>query len=297
MSALKLKFTFVVFLTIFSRNYVFAQLISNKGFVQESLYIKSAVLGRDIKYSVYLPYDYYSSNRLYPVLYLLHGYTDNEITWIQNGEVQITADKLITNKESVPLIIIMPDGGLTWYINNYNDSIRYEDAFFLDFMPTIEKTYRIRFDKKFRAIGGLSMGGYGALLYSFKHPDVFSGCIAFSAAIRNDSLMIKRLKIGESNSVICYGKLKGDTLPENWKRNSLLNLAISTPFEKLCSVKYYIDCGDKDALIYGNSLLNFILNDRQVPHEFRVRKGKHEWIYWRNGLKDGLEFINLIFNR
>lgn len=293
---MKLKQVFIVGSIILSRCLICAQAITDRGIVKESLTVKSAVLGRDIRYSVYLPSDYYSSNRLYPVLYLLHGYTDDETTWIQNGEVQITADKLITKRELVPLIIIMPDGGLTWYINNYSDSIRYEDAFFLDFMPTIEKVYRIRSDKKFRAIGGLSMGGYGALLYSFKHPDIFSGCIAFSAAVRNDSLMIKRLKIGESNSVICYGKLRGDSLPENWKINSLLDLAKSTPYEKLSSVKYYIDCGDKDALIYGNSLLNFILNDRQVPHEFRVRNGKHEWIYWRNSIKEGLDFLNLIFN-
>jgi len=293
---MKLKQLFIVGSIILSRCFICAQANTDRGIVKESLTVKSAVLGRDIRYSVYLPSDYYSSNRLYPVLYLLHGYTDDETTWIQNGEVQITADKLITKRELVPLIIIMPDGGLTWYINNYSDSIRYEDAFFLDFMPTIEKVYRIRSDKKFRAIGGLSMGGYGALLYSFKHPDIFSGCIAFSAAVRNDSLMIKRLKIGESNSVICYGKLRGDSLPENWKINSLLDLAKSTPYEKLSSVKYYIDCGDKDALIYGNSLLNFILNDRQVPHEFRVRNGKHEWIYWRNSIKEGLDFLNLIFN-
>jgi S-formylglutathione hydrolase FrmB len=274
-----------------------AQTPCNKGIVKESLSVKSKVLGHDIKYSVYLPADYYSSNRSYPVLYLLHGYTDNETSWIQFGEVNSTADKLIANREASPMIIVMPDAGLSWYINNFNDSVRFEDAFFSEFIPTIEKTYRIRAKKEFRAIGGLSMGGYGSMLYTLKHPDMFIACLPFSAAIRNDSLMIKRLQIGESSSNKCYGKMKGDTLPETWKKNSVLELAATLPLSQMNSVKYYIDCGDKDDLFFGNSLLHLVLKQREVPHEFRVRGGKHEWAYWRQSIEDGLKFISPIFNR
>jgi S-formylglutathione hydrolase FrmB len=274
-----------------------AQTPCSKGTVLESLSVKSKILGHDIKYSVYLPSDYYSSKRLYPVLYLLHGYTDNETSWIQFGEVNITADKLIENREAAPMIIVMPDAGLSWYINNYNDSIRYEDAFFSEFLPTIEKTYRIREQKEFRAIGGLSMGGYGSILYALKHPEMFVACLPFSAAIRNDSLMFKRLQIGESSSNKCYGKMNGDTLPETWNKNNVLKLAASLPLDQLKSTKYYIDCGDKDDLFYGNSLLHLVLKQRGVPHEFRVRGGKHEWAYWRQSIEDGLKFVSPIFNR
>ena len=288
-------FIFAIFLLAFG--IVDAQNRDFKGTVQESLAVKSTILRQDIKYSVYLPPDYSTSNRSYPVLYLLHGSSDNEVSWIQFGEINTTADKMISNGESAPLIIVMPDAGLTYYINNYNDSIRYEDAFFSEFIPTIEKTYRIRGVKEFRAISGLSMGGYRSLLYALKHPDMFTACLAFSAAVRNDSLMIKRLRLGEGNSIACYGKLKGDTLPETWRKNSILDLATRLPLSHLNSVKYYIDCGDKDERILGNSLLNFTLNTRKVPHEFRVRDGNHNWTYWRQSIEDGLKFLNPMFRR
>jgi S-formylglutathione hydrolase FrmB len=109
--------------------------------------------------------------------------------------------------------------------------------------------------------------------------------------------MIKRLKLGESSSKECYGKLKGDTLPETWKKNSVLELAASLPPDQINSVKYYIDCGDKDYLFFGNSMLHLVLINRKVPHEFRVRGGEHEWIYWRKSIEDGLKFLSPIFNR
>lgn len=276
-----------------------AQSESENGIVNESLTIKSKILGRDIKYSVYLPSGYFTSSRSYPVLYLLHGYTDNETSWIQFGEVNTIADKLITAGKCPPMIIVMPDGGLTWYINNFNKTECYEDAFFNEFIPEIEKTYRIRAEKEFRAIGGNSMGGYGSLLYAFNHPDVFAACLPFSAAILNDSLMVKRLRIGESNSNKCYGTLNGDgdILPESWKTYSVLGLASTLPLANLNSTNYYMDCGDKDKFVFGNSLLNFILNDRQIPHEFRVRGGVHGWVYWRGSIEDGLKYLGPVFHR
>jgi S-formylglutathione hydrolase FrmB len=291
------KLCLILSIILLSFKFVSAQSPCDKGSVMESLSVKSKILGHDIKYSVYLPSDYNSSNRSYPVLYLLHGYSDNETSWIQFGEVNLTADRLIKNGEASSMIIVMPDAGLTWYINSYNDSVRYEDAFFSEFIPTIEKTYRIRAKKEFRAIGGLSMGGYGSMLYALKHPDMFVACLPFSAAIRNDSLMIKRLKLGESNSIVCYGKLKGYNLPETWKKNSILDLADSLPLSQLNSVKYYIDCGDKDNLLFGNSLLHMVLMYRDVPHEFRVRGGRHEWTYWRQSIEDGLKFVSVQFSR
>ncbi|MFA6946015.1 MAG: alpha/beta hydrolase-fold protein, partial [Pedobacter sp.] len=176
-------------------------------------------------------------------------------------------------------------------------SIRDEDAFFSEFIPTIEKTYRIRASKQFRAIGGNSMGGYGTLLYILKHPDMFVACLPFSAAVRNDSIMEGRLRSGEGNSNVCYGKLDGNALPDTWKKNSVLKLATTLPVNQLNSVKYYIDCGDKDYLAFGNSLLHIVLIDRKVNHEFRVRGGEHTWGYWRQSIEDGLKFLNPLFHR
>jgi len=270
-----------------------------QGIVLENKSMKSKILGDSVKYSVFLPADYQTSTRSYPVLYLLHGYTDNEISWVQFGEVNRIADNAILKGEAAPMVIIMPDAGLSWYVNNYTGKVKYEDMFFNEFIPFIEKAYRIRINKEFRAIGGLSMGGYGALLYAMKHPDMFTACIPLSAGIHTNSETMKTIK--ENNNsfsyIDVYRPLKNDSLPETWYKNSILNLAATLPAEQLSSVRYYIDCGDKDFLIEGNCALHIVLKDRKIPHEFRVREGEHTWVYWRESIYEGLKFVSQSFNR
>lgn len=89
--------------------------------VFESLSFESNKLGRKVSYSIYLPSDYSTSKRNYPVLYLLHGYTDNETNWIQMGQMKTIADRAIANEEAVPMIIVMPDAWDTWYINSMTE--------------------------------------------------------------------------------------------------------------------------------------------------------------------------------
>ncbi len=287
----------IVFLLLGLFQIIEAQSESSRGIIQESLSVKSSILSHDIKYSVYLPADYGTSERSYPVLYLLHGYTDNETSWIQFGEINAIADKMIANRESVPLIIIMPDAGITYYINSADGKERYEDAFFQEFIPSIEKTYRIRTNREFRAVCGLSMGGFGAMLYALKHPDMFSACLPFSAAIFNDNSMIDEIRKSTSNELDAFGELKGDQLSETWRKNDVIGLVSTLSVQQMSSVKYYIDCGDKDELLLGNSLIHLALNDRKVEHEFRVRSGKHEWSYWRQSIQDGLKFLAPVFRR
>ena len=146
----------------------------------------SAVLGRDVAYAVYLPPDYATSTRRYPVVYLLHGYTDNESGWIQFGEVNLAADRAIAEREIPPMIIVMPDGGVSWYINDLAGKVRYEDMFVKELIPHIDAMYRTRASREFRGIAGLSMGGWGTLVQSFRHPELFAACAAFSAAVWPD---------------------------------------------------------------------------------------------------------------
>jgi len=272
-------------------------LLFSQGKVTESIVMKSKILSKEVRYSIYLPEDYETSHRSYPVLFLLHGYTDDETAWIQFGEVQKTADKLISQGEIPPMIIVMPDAGKTWYVNDYKGQILYEDMFIKEFIPYVENIYRIRKSKEFRAVGGLSMGGFGALYYAMKHPDLFSSCIALSAGVHVDSTMIRKLKAGSNNLVEVFGPMKGDSLPEYWKENNILTLAENCSVNQLSSVHYYIDCGDKDALIVGNSTLNNIFMRRKIPHEFRVRSGEHNWTYWRTGIIEGLIFAGNYFHR
>ena len=139
--------------------------------VFDNLTMHSEILNMERNYSVYLPPDYETSSRSYPVLYLLHGLGDDHTGWVQFGEVKKIADNSITNRDATPMIIIMPDAntGYVGYINIPSESWLYEDFFFDEFMPHVESKYRIKSDKRFRAISGLSMGGGGTLILSLIH--------------------------------------------------------------------------------------------------------------------------------
>lgn len=271
-----------------------------QGQVVEGLHFSSSILGRDVNYAVYLPPDYATSGRRYPVVYLLHGYTDNESAWIQFGEVNAAADRAIAAREIPPMIIAMPDGGVSFYINDYQNKVRYEDMFIQEFIPHIDTTYRTRPKKEFRGISGLSMGGWGSLVQAMKHPDLFAACVAFSSAVWTDEdFEVLDEKIYAFLLGPIFGpKLKGkERLTPHYRAHNPLELARTLSVETLKNVRFYIDCGDDDFLFKGNSALHVILAERKIPHEFRVRDGGHTWSYWRTGIVDGLKFIGQSFHR
>ncbi|MHC4737515.1 MAG: alpha/beta hydrolase [Planctomycetota bacterium] len=270
-----------------------------QGRLMESLVFDSKILDWDVKYSIYLPPDYDSSSRRYPVVYLLHGATDDDTGWIQFGEVHLAADRAIAAREIPPMIIVMPDAKMTWYINDYQGEDRYEDMLITEFIPYIDKTYRTRTKKRYRGISGLSMGGYGALITAMRHPDLFTACAAFSSGTWTDEEIIKmEEKRYERYYSKLYGhNLKGEArLTEHYKKYSPLHQGKSLPEETLKRVRWYLDCGDDDFLYRGNSALHVLLRERNIPHEYRVRDGGHSWIYWRTGITAGLKFIGEDFN-
>lgn len=267
------------------------------GEVKEGQAIESKILSHQVKYNVYLPPGYHTSSRFYPVVYLLHGFTGNETDWVQYGQVDKLADKAIHDGLIPPMIIVMPDGDSSWYINDFNGKARYEDMLVNEFFPSIEKEYHIRRDKEFRAIAGLSMGGYGTLTLAMRHPGLFSSAAALSPAIVSDAEMKKRLQ----NDIWCYntifGTLKNDSLPDWWDQYSVLKSATVTDKDSLSTVHWYIDCGDDDYLADGSALLCMILRERKIAHEYRIRNGAHTWEYWREGIIPALQFIGKNFTR
>jgi S-formylglutathione hydrolase FrmB len=264
------------------------------GKVQEQNTVASAILKHPVNYAVYLPPGYETAQRSYPVVYLLHGYTDDHTGWVQYGEINRLADKAINDGVIPPMIIVMPDADSSWYINAYDGKESYEDFFVQEFIPAIEKTYRIKAEKRYRGVAGLSMGGYGTLIYSMKHPELFVAAAPLSAAVFDDDA-IKGFP--EKNYEATFGQLYGrglkgaSRLNDAWKKNSILNIVAAKPADELKKVKYWIDCGDDDFLIKGNCLLKIVLTEKKVPHEFRIREGAHTWTYWRTGIIDALSFI------
>lgn len=278
---------------------VFSQAVCS-GKVMESLTFHSKILNKDVKYSIYLPPDYETSQRSYPALYLLHGYSDDETGWIQFGEANLIEDKAIQNNTAPAMIIIMPDGQVTWYVNDYQGKEKWSDMFIRELIPYMESTYRIRAKKEFRAISGLSMGGYGSLHIAMRNPDMFSSCVAFSAGVFTDEDIVnqddKGYKMYFKN--LFGNELKGeDRLSRNWKEFSPLDILDNQVPEELKKVRWYIDCGDDDFLYKGNAELHRKMRELGIPHEYRVRDGSHSWVYWRTGLPEGLKFIGKGFHR
>lgn len=272
---------------------------AQQGKIIEGLSMKSEILKDSVNFSVYLPADYDVSERKYPIVYLLHGYTDDETAWVQFGEVNHSLDEGIASGKLPPMVVVMPDAGVTWYINDHDGKVRYEAMFIEEFMPHIESTYRIRTEKRYRGIAGLSMGGYGAFVMALKHPELFTASAPLSAAIYTEEEVVSYpQERWDKTEAVMYGKgLKGKKrLTKHWIANNPLHLLKTLDIEKVKSVRYYFDCGDDDFLYKGNAAAHVLLKDLEIPHEFRMRDGAHTWVYWRSGISDALAFIGQSFH-
>ncbi|QMW00487.1 alpha/beta hydrolase [Spirosoma foliorum] len=265
----------------------------------ESMVMNSSLMNQAVKFSIYLPPDYFVSNRRYPVVYLLHGLGDNETGWVQFGEADRIADEGIKSGQLPPMIIVMPNAWATFYVNDYQNKVRYEDMFVQELIPHIDSMFRTRTERTYRAISGLSMGGFGSLTLAMHHPELFSACAALSAAVRTDETFasVPDERYNTVYAPIFSGPVKGqERLTLAWKRNSPITLAKSAPESDLTKVRWYLDCGDDDALTVGNAMLHIALLERKIPHEYRSRDGAHTWSYWRSGLPDALKFIGESFH-
>jgi enterochelin esterase-like enzyme len=270
----------------------------SEGKILENREIQSTILGKTVKYSVYLPEDYDTSQRNYPVVYLLHGLGQNSSTWLQEGEIKSYVDDAIERGTIPPMIIIMPDGERTYYINSYDGKVRYEDFFINELIPGVEKAYRIRSEKKYRGIAGLSMGGFGTFYYSLKYPELFSAAAPLSAAVRNDSAFMKQTNdVYAERFAKVFGPVAigGNRFTPFYRAHSIIDIVKNAQASELSKVRYWIDCGDDDPLVEGNCAVHMLLAEKKVPNEFRVRDGAHDYKYWRSGIIDALKFIGESF--
>jgi len=286
----KLCISFLTLSLIFSTT-LFAQF---GGKVSDNLSIPSKILKMDRKYAIYLPADYETSGRSYPVLYLLHGAGDDQSGWVQFGEVKNIADKAIQEGKCTAMIIVMPDGntGQRGYFNSPKGDWNYEDFFFQEFMPTIEKTYRIRAEKRYRAISGLSMGGGGTFMYALHHPELFSSACPLSAYTGPITLEDATDRLKKQ-----YPDIKDEEIAKYLSNLSATELIKNMPDDQKKAVRWYIDCGDDDFLYEGNCLAHIAMRKKDIPHEFRIRDGAHNWTYWREALPTMLEFVSRTFHQ
>jgi enterochelin esterase-like enzyme len=267
---------------------------AQSGKVYDNLTLKSKILNMDRKYAIYLPPDYETSQRSYPVLYLLHGGGDDQTGWVQFGEVQNITDKAIQEGTATAMIIVMPDAntGRRGYFNDIKGDWRYEDFFFQELMPHIEKTYRTKNEKRYRAVSGLSMGGGGSFMYALHRPDLFAAACPLSASTGPITVADAKTFLARNNS-----NLTDTAIATYYNRHSALALVNNMPDSSKKAVRWYIDCGDDDFLYEGNSLVHIAMKKKEIPHEFRIRDGAHNWTYWRTALPDVLRFVSMSFRQ
>jgi enterochelin esterase-like enzyme len=217
--------------------------------------ISSSILDMDVNYSVYLPPSYESGGP-FPVLYLLHGYYGNHLDWPRNGMRQIM-DRELNSGNSTEMIVIMPDGMDSFYIDDFDErKLDYEQFFFQEFVPELESKFNIVKAKTHRGIAGLSMGGYGATTYGLKYHHLFSFAYSMSGVVFLDE--------------------KFENIFE------IVNSKTSTELTQL--PKIFLDCGTEDFLFESNDYLSNFLTQKNIEHTFTKGIGAHEWSYWVNSL-------------
>lgn len=256
--------------------------------------IFSQLMQRNVACTVYTPPGYDDTSlEPFPVLYLLHGMWGNHLSWTMDGRLPQVADSLIRAGKIPPMVVVMPDAGNSYYLNSVVDSLwRYEDFFVQELMPWAEATWRCGGSREKRAIGGLSMGGFGAMLYSLHHPALFASCIALSAGLRTEA------ELGPMPAAdweTRYGRAFGPNVPPleranaAWRSNSVLSWVSDTTQPHFAGMNLLIACGTSDPFTNNHRLLHQLLEQAEVPHVFTLAPGQHDWAFWRAWLPELLQ--------
>ena len=257
--------------------------------------VPSKILRRSIPYCVILPPSYDAQpSRRFPLLYFFHGLGDNEQMFYHSGAWNLVEDER-EKGQLKEFLIATPAAGASFYINSRDGKNRYEDFLLEEFFPFIEHHYRVHPGRSYRAIAGISMGGYGALHLAFRHPQLFSAVSAHSAALIEKLPVFLSGAPATSPRARLFGSVFGlPPGPAFWERNSPITLARTA---NLSGLKIYFDCGDQDDYGFdtGAVILDKILTSRHIAHEFHLYPGGHNWPYFAAHLPASLAFHSRAF--
>jgi enterochelin esterase family protein len=242
------------------------------GILQHHFYTSQVVLGlpnNQSDYYVYTPPGYSEkSHTRYPVLYLLHGFSDSAAGWSQVGKANLILDSLIASGKAKPMIVVMTLGygnmavlkpGRTPEINSQNTEL-YSKALITEVIPQIEATYHVSKKREDRAIAGLSMGGHESLVTGLNHPELFAWIGTFSAGLNAKTVA---------------------ELPTTGAAKSNLRLL-------------WMACGVDDGLLKPNQAMIAALKAQGYAVTAIETPGHHQWPVWRDNL---IHFAPLIFQK
>jgi S-formylglutathione hydrolase FrmB len=266
--------------------------------VREFEHLASRALGRDLVYALYLPPGYDESERRYPTLYLLHGVDGNHQEWLRRGYLRETLDALVADGRVAPMVVVMPEGDNSWYVDSkkVGGPGDFETAIAGDLVAHIDATLRTRSDRRSRGIGGLSMGGFGALRLAFHQPFRYGAAVAFSGALwarlRPDTVL------GPREAAIFAGAFGSPFDAARFARENPLAMvdelsAASDP------PAVFLTVGDQDRFkLYLDTFQLFQrMRERGLPVEMRMTAGDHDWKTWAAELGDALLFFDRQFRR
>ena len=247
----------------------------------------SRALGQDLSFLVYVPDGYAESGQNYPVLYLLHGYGDNERAWVEKGSIQAKADRLIASGAIPPALIVMPGCARCWWADGAREKA--ETAFWGELVPKVTSLYRTIETRDGRVIAGLSAGGYGAVRFAMKYSDRVAAMAAFSPAIYSDTP--PPISAARANSP--FVGPDGQFSQAAWTAENYPQL-IERYFTQGRRVPMYLVSGDNDrfGITFETALLFKRVFDRQPDAvELRVVDGGHTWAVWSNAVDDAMTYL------
>jgi S-formylglutathione hydrolase FrmB len=212
----------------------------------------------------------------YPVLYLLHGHSDNASAWYRRSSIERYVDDL-------KLIVVMPDGWLSYYCNDPRPGgLAYEDHIIKDVIRTVDRMLPTIPERRGRGIVGLSMGGYGAMKLAMKFPDIFAAASSHSGAV-------DICRVGRDHHNLTHAGQVARTVTEDSDDNCFhlaRQLAARSDRPAL-----RIDCGVDDFLIEDNRRFHTLLEELDIEHAYAEYPGEHTWDYWDEHVQETIDFM------
>ncbi len=224
----------------------------------------------------------------FATLYLLHGLFGDSTNWLRHSRLEWYLRDL-------PLMVVLPDGDRGFYTDN-DEGPAYARHMGVEIPEFVERTFHAKPARGARAIGGLSMGGYGALRVALGYPDRFCSVHSHSGATmllrldlsprqaRKDPILRKHPSGFLAELQRVFGRRPGGT------KHDLLTLIRRARRRRLGLPRILIDCGIKDSLLEPNRDLHQRLVDHQVPHTYREFPGGHDWDYWDLHIREAIAF-------
>ena len=266
----------------------------------------SPSLDGEAEYSVLIPPSYKEQNsRDYPVVYFLHGMNNDHTSWTQSryGDIPARLQVLWETGALPEFLFVHPRGDNSFYSNSHDRASRYEDYICEDLIAEIETHFRVHPERQGRALGGTSMGGYGALKIAMKHPQLFASVASGSPIVFLGDDPLASIPAGSGRGSRFrerFAKVFGDPVQrEHWRRNSLEELSRTAD---LTGLRIYFAYGTADRynrlfpMQQGIEALSRILSERKVSHLFRTFPGEpHGWKLIADHLQEIFAFLTATF--